>query len=140
LFSSWFFSGLAFVLSFFGVEDVARKFHSPRRGEVSVAACGGGARRKAGQPEAVARRPGVAAARASKGSGPVACTTSRLLLVALGPSYDVDFPLVKLQKNPVPLQAPRRIAVEEGDCVVPPPPIRCLWRCLSFLESACCRS
>ena len=84
----------------------------------------GGARRKAGQPEAVARRPGVAAARASKGSGPVACTTSRLLLVALGPPYDVDFPLVKLQKNPVPLQAPRRIAVEEGDCVVPPPPIR----------------
>jgi hypothetical protein len=41
--------------------------------------------------------------------------------VELGPSYDVDFPLVKLQKNPVPLQAPRRIAVEEGDCVVPPP-------------------
>jgi len=40
----------------------------------------------------------------------------------------------QIRKNPVPLQAPRRIAVEEGDCVVPPPPIRCLWRCLSFLE------
>jgi len=81
-----------FCSEFFGAEDVARKWHSPRRAEVTIAACSGGQageRRKAGQPEAVARRPGVAAARASKGSCSVACTTSSLLLllllVALGP-------------------------------------------------------
>jgi len=75
-----------FCSEFFGAEDVARKWHSPRRAEVTIAACSGGQageRRKAGQPEAVARRPGVAAARASKGNGSVACTTSSLLLLLL---------------------------------------------------------